>query len=210
MKVLVLILGLSASLSYASCPLKDGDIIFIKSLTNQAKLLRIVTESEWTHVGILFKNKSRHEVIEAVQPVRWTSLRSFIERSDKLSFEVHRPQFEFSSNEIKSYTEKLLGIYYDLIFSWDSNRWYCSELVWKAFKTVANKELGKLDKVGSLKVDDIRIRDEAQRRFESYGLPFDFEGWKTGSIITPVQMMKSPDLIKVFDEKDAPELLNCF
>ena len=198
-------------ISYAqgSCPLKDGDLVFIKSQTAQAGLLRIATDSEWSHVGMAFKAQKGWDIIEAVQPVQWTSLYSFVRRSNNLQFEIFRATFDFDAAAVKAYAEKFLGSDYDLIFAWDQNRWYCSELVWKAYEKVTSEHLGVLQKIGDLKVTDPRVLAEAKRRYEVYGMIWDQDAWFQSEVITPVQKMKSDKLQKVFDTRDRASMQDC-
>lgn len=201
---------LISSFAWSACPLKDGDVVFIKSQTEQAKLLRLTTGSEWSHVGMAFKKPAGWEIIEAVQPVRWTSLYSFIRRSNRLAFEVFRSNQNFDAKKVKSYAEEQLGKDYDLIFAWDQDRWYCSELVWKAYKKASSVELGYLELIGDLKnIDQAEIRNEAKKRFSQYGLTYDHEKWKETPVITPVQMMKSSNLDLVIDSSRAQEMVDC-
>lgn len=207
---LVINLFFAANLFAQSCPLKDGDLVFIKSQTEQSSLLRYTTGSEWTHVGIAFKKASGWEVIEAVQPVKWTGIGSFVARSKNYSFDVKRPNFVFDSEEIKKFTEKLIKKNYDYIFAWDDERWYCTELVWKAFKAVTGVELGTLERIGDLQhIDSDLIKKEAKRRFSAYGVPYDHEEWKASPVITPIQMMNSHQLDSIGSSEDAAALARC-
>lgn len=193
-----------------ACPLKDGDLVFIKSQSSQSALLKLTTGSEWTHVGMAFKRASGWEIIEAVQPVKWTSLYSFVRRSKDLAFEVKRATFDFDAEKVRSYAESKLGIDYDLIFAWDQDRWYCTELVWKAYKKASGEELGSLERIGDLKnIDAPAIRNEAKKRFASYGKPYDHEAWKESPVITPIQMMTSSKLVDVADQKDVEDFTAC-
>jgi uncharacterized protein YycO len=193
-----------------SCPLKDGDLVFIKSQTEQAKLLKLTTGSEWTHVGMAFKRTSGWDIIEAVQPVRWTSLYTFVRRSNEMAFEVKRAGFEFDSSVVLSYSEEMLGKDYDLVFGWDQERWYCTELVWKAYKKASGEELGSLEKIGDLKnIDHPMIKAEASKRFNQYGIPYNHEAWKQSPVITPVQMMSSEKLIKIGNQRDSEAFIDC-
>lgn len=193
-----------------SCPLKDGDLVFIKSQSAQSKLLKLTTGSDWTHVGMAFKRTNGWDIIEAVQPVKWTSLYSFVRRSHQLSFEVRRATFAFDAEKVKAYAEEKLHKDYDLIFSWDQERWYCTELVWKAYKKASGEELGSLEKIGDLKnIDSAPIRNEAQRRFTAYGQKYDHEEWKESPVITPIQMMKATNLYEVADQKSIEDFTNC-
>ncbi len=193
-----------------SCPLADGDIVFIKSQTEQSKLLKYTTESPWTHVGMAFKRKGSWDIIEAVQPVKWTSLYSFIRRSHQLAFDVKRARFDFDPAVVKDYAESFLGKNYDLIFAWDQERWYCSELVWKAYKKATGEELGQLEKIGDLKnIDSPIIRSEAKRRFTAYGMSYNHEEWKKSQVITPVQMMNAQNLQNVGDQRSVEDFADC-
>jgi hypothetical protein len=207
-RLLFLSLSLS-SFAYGACPLKDGDVVFIKSQTSQSALLKLTTGSEWSHVGMAFKGSQGWDIIEAVQPVRWTTLYSFIRRSRNLSFEVFRPNFAFNSDLVRKEAEKYLGKNYDLIFGWDNERWYCSELVWKAYKNTTGMELGSLEKVGDLNIAHPQVISEARKRFERYGMAFDLQTWKQFDVITPVRMMSSPLLEKVLTGKNINELKDC-
>lgn len=198
-----------------SCPLKDGDLVFIKSQSEQSKLLKLTTGSEWTHVGMAYKNENgpggpHWDIIEAVQPVKWTTLYSFVRRSKDLAFEVRRASFEFDPSVVKSYAIDKLGKDYDLIFAWDQERWYCTELVWKAYKKASREELGTLEKIGDLKnIDSPLIRQTAAKRFADYGLKYDHETWKQSPVITPIQMMNASNLFEVTDQKSIDSFTDC-
>lgn len=194
----------------SACPLKDGDLVFIKSQSEQSRLLKLTTGSEWTHVGMAFKRESGWDIIEAIQPVKWTTLYSFVRRSKELSFEVRRADFPIEANKIRAYAEDKLGRNYDSIFAWDQDRWYCTELVWKAYKKTSGEELGSLEKIGDLKnIDSAPIRKEAARRFANYGLSYDHEEWKNSPVITPIQMMNAQNLAEVTDQKSIDAFTDC-
>ncbi|HLE11386.1 MAG: hypothetical protein A2504_17205 [Bdellovibrionales bacterium RIFOXYD12_FULL_39_22] len=205
---LVLLISI-LSISFATCPLKDGDLIFIKSQSSQAALLRLATNSEWTHVGMLFKQKNNWEVIEAIQPVKWTSLDKFIARSKKSSFSIRRPNFSFNSSKLKEYSEQRLGKNYDLIFSWDEERWYCSELVFKAYQSVADQEIGSLEEISGLRVNRPEIKAEMQKRHNDYNTEFNEGTWEKSLVITPVSMLNSSKLSPVGNDSDNSIIGEC-
>lgn len=201
---------ISFSLYAGSCPLKDGDLVFIKSQSNQSRLLKLTTGSDWTHVGMAFKREAGWEIIEAIQPVKWTSLYSFVRRSRELAVIVKRPTFAFDADKVRMYAEEKLSLDYDLIFAWDQDRWYCSELVWKAFKKTSGEEIGKLEKIGDLQnIDAPVIRAEAKKRFASYGIAYDHETWKESPVITPVQMLNAQNLEHVKIDSSLENLADC-
>ena len=49
--------------------LKDGDIIFQTSLSNQSKAIQLATNSKYSHCGIIYKSGNDFYVFEAIQPV---------------------------------------------------------------------------------------------------------------------------------------------
>lgn len=208
LRLLFLILSF-LGIAKAECPLQDGDLLFIKSQTSQAKLLKLTTGSEWSHVGMAFKREKGWDVIESIQPTRWTTLYSFLRRSKNLSFQVMRPNFEFDAKSVRQEAEKHIGADYDLIFGWDDKRWYCSELVWKAYKNVSKVHIGELEKVGDLNVNHPLVMSEAKKRFQGYGMKFDAETWKNYDVITPVQMMKSTHVEKIMDDSRIEEMKDC-
>lgn len=200
----------ACQLSFASCPLRDGDVVFIKSQSEQARLLKIATDSEWSHVGMAFKRASGWDVIEAVGPVRWTTLESFVRRSRFLHFEIKRPLFSFDSKKLKASAEAQLGKSYDLIFGWNDERWYCTELVWKAYKETTKNPIASLEKIGDLNVHHPAILAEAQKRFEGYGEEFNLDEWLNEPIITPVHMLESAELESVTNHRKNPEdMVDC-
>lgn len=212
LRLLCLVISTLYSLAaLASCPLNDGDIVYIKSQSTQSKLLKLTTNSDWTHVGMLFKRNGGWDVIEAVQPVQWTSIYSFVRRSKNFDFVIQRPKFSFDPKIVKAYSESKLGLNYDLIFAWDDSRWYCSELVWKAFTEVSSLKLGELQRIGELQnIDSEIIKREAKKRFSSYGESYDHEAWKGELVITPIQMMESENLQTVYTKKDLEKLVDCY
>jgi len=171
--------------------------------------LRLATNSEWTHVGMLFKQKNNWEVIEAIQPVKWTSLDKFIARSKKSSFSIRRPNFSFNSSKLKEYSEQRLGKNYDLIFSWDEERWYCSELVFKAYQSVADQEIGSLEEISGLRVNRPEIKAEMQKRHNDYNTEFNEGTWEKSLVITPVSMLNSSKLSPVGNDSDNSIIGEC-
>lgn len=70
--------------------LKDGDIIFQTSLSLQSKAIQFATDSKYSHCGIIFKNKGKYYVYEAIQPVKQTPLDKWIERGKDGKFVTKR------------------------------------------------------------------------------------------------------------------------
>ena len=128
--------------------LKDGDIVFQETDSNQAKAVKAATGSRWSHVGMVFHQDGKPMVIEALQPVRITPLSKFIARnpSSFYAMRLKDSHKEINDNTIaraKSYCDEQLGKNYDFKFRWSDDKIYCSELVWKIYKEAADIELCK-------------------------------------------------------------------
>jgi len=144
----VAIAGLLKSRTHNPYALQDGDIVFQETNSSQGRAIKAATDSRWTHVGMVFHRNGEPMVIEAVQPVRITSLSRFIARNPS-SFYAMR--LKDSSKHINSrsitkariYGNKQLGKNYDLKFRWSDDKIYCSELVWKVYKEATGIELCK-------------------------------------------------------------------
>ena len=115
--------------------LKNGDLIFHTSLSNQSMAIQIATDSKYSHMGILYKDGDQFKVYEAVQPIKFTPLQDWINRGKDKKYVVKRLKkrdeviTEESLQKMKTVGQKYIGKDYDLKFEWSDNRIYCSELV---------------------------------------------------------------------------------
>jgi len=136
-----LIIGIVLILFFINCSsqdYKDGDIIFHTSKSSQSKMLQIATNSNITHVGVIFFKLGKPYVFEAVNPVKVTPLREFINRGVGSKYSIKRTKTSISNSELKimmEYGKKQIGKPYDLKFEWSDSKIYCSELVWKIYHT---------------------------------------------------------------------------
>lgn len=134
-----LIICILTTLFFTNCSsqeLKDGDIIFHTSKSSQSKMLQIATNSNITHVGVIFFKSGKPYVFEAVSPVKITPLQQFINRGVGSRFSIKRTKTPISSSELKimmEYGKRQIGKPYDLKFEWSNDKIYCSELVWKIY-----------------------------------------------------------------------------
>lgn len=70
--------------------IKEGDIIFQTSLSQQSKAIQLATKSKYSHCGIIFKEGSDFIVLEAVQPVKTTPLNKWIARGEDGKYVIKR------------------------------------------------------------------------------------------------------------------------
>ena len=134
-----LFISILVTLFFTNCSsqdFKDGDIIFHTSKSSQSKMLQIATNSNITHVGVIFFKSGKPYVFEAVNPVKITPLQQFINRGVGSKYSIKRTKTPITSSELKimmEYGKRQLGKPYDSKFQWSDSKIYCSELVWKIY-----------------------------------------------------------------------------
>jgi uncharacterized protein YycO len=181
--------GLSSE-SFSTSILKEGDIIFQETLSEQSRAIKKATNSKYTHVGIIFLYNGEYNVLEAVQPVKITNLQVFIKRSVNNHFIIKRiknNKFKLTQKQIidmKQLGKKYLGKDYDLTFEWSDNKIYCSELVWKIYKECCGIEIGKLEKLKSFNLKDPLVKKIMKQRYGT-NIPYNED------VISPAAMFKS-------------------
>ncbi len=118
--------------------LHEGDVIFQTNNEGQGKAIMLATKSKYTHCGILFNDKNKWYVYEAVQPVQVNTLEDFIERGDGHHYVIKRLKANNSKDKLpiekmKIAAKTYLGKDYDIFFNWSDEEMYCSELVYKIY-----------------------------------------------------------------------------
>jgi len=117
--------------------LQTGDIVFEGTAGQQSDAIREATASPFTHCGVVFMQEGRVMVLEAVQPVRMSSVEQFIARSAPGTFHARRLKaapLQAAIDRAWQWGSTLRGRDYDALFRWDDEKLYCSELVWKVFQ----------------------------------------------------------------------------
>lgn len=111
---------------------KEGDVIFHTSTSQQSPLIAFATGSPLTHCGIIVLKGDTPYVLEASSTLKLTPLKTFIKRGKGGMYWLkHRPKEWDASKRIRY--QHLLGRKYDLAFSFNNNRYYCSELVYDIY-----------------------------------------------------------------------------
>ena len=184
----------SPTVAYLKYEPKEGDLIF-QSLPYSKLTATIegVSGSPYSHCAIVARDpKSRDWIVyEAYNKVEATALRDFIFRGRDYGFSIYRLQTKhekFISDTLTA-SRKYLGLDYDLSYAMDDEKIYCSELIWKAFKTASKIELSKTEQLGQL---NWRPYIKNIEFFEKGPVPL------TREMITPVALAKSPDLDLVY------------
>ena len=69
---------------------QEGDVVFSSSSVGQGGAIITATRSPYSHCGIVFEDKGKMMVLEAVQPVGVVTLKEFISRSEPGTFMLGR------------------------------------------------------------------------------------------------------------------------
>jgi hypothetical protein len=176
--------------------IKEGDLIFQSSLSEQCKAIQLATKSKYSHCGIIFDNHGELYVLEAVQPVRTTSLNNWIARGKNGHYVIKRLKNADkiltieTLPKMKREGEKLIGKNYDLTFEWSDDNIYCSELIWKIYQRAVGLEIGTLEQLRDF---DLTNKEVKQKLKERYGdnIPMD------QIVISPAAIFNSELLMMV-------------
>ena len=118
---------------------REGDVIFQTSKSQQSPLIQIGTRSKITHCGIIVMRGGKPYVLETLKTLVLTPLDKFIARGEDGKYWIKRS----SKENIKIKYAKYLGRPYDLAFKFDNGRFYCSELVYDIYQKQLGIELAE-------------------------------------------------------------------
>jgi len=149
---------------------REGDMIFQTSESKQCEAVRIATNSKFSHCGIVFIEKGKKYVFEAVQPVKYTPLETWITHGKENHFVVTRLKNASKLTpetliKMKEYAKRLNNKDYDLYFEWSDDKIYCSELIWKIYKNGTGIELCPLQKLKNFNLKDPRVQAILAERY---------------------------------------------
>ncbi|MDR2916219.1 MAG: YiiX family permuted papain-like enzyme, partial [Tannerella sp.] len=155
----------------ADFEIRDGDLIFQTSLSQQSKAIQLATKSKYSHCGIIYKEKNNYYVFEAIQPVKSTPLNKWIARGENGDFVIKRLKnadeilTAETLKEMKRIGETFRGRNYDLAFEWSDDKIYCSELIWKIYQRATGIEIGKLEKLGDFDLTNDTVKAKMKERY---------------------------------------------
>ena len=159
--------------------LREGDILFQEFPSPQSAAVKIATNSEFTHCGIVFHDDSGKAVVwEAVHPVKVTPLDQWIGRDADSFFVVMRMTgadtllSDSVIETMKEYGKSHFGKPYDLYFNWDNERLYCSEYVWKIYHEALGIELSEPRPIRDYNLDHPLVQMKLKERYGD-NIPYD-------------------------------------
>jgi hypothetical protein len=122
---------------------REGDVIFQTSQSQQSPLIQIATRSNISHCGIIVMKNGKPYVLETLKTLTLTPLDKFIARGKGGKYWLKRSKKE----NIKIKYGNYLGKPYDLAFKFDNGKFYCSELIYDIYKNQLGIELCEPKKV---------------------------------------------------------------
>lgn len=176
--------------------LKNGDIIFQTSLSNQSKAIQLATQSKYSHCGMIYKSENDFYVFEAIQLVTTTPLPKWIARGENGKYVIKRLKnadavlTPSTLNKMKEVGNEFKGKDYDLTFEWSDDKIYCSELIWKIYKRSTGIEIGKLEKLSDFDLTNSAVKSKMKER---YGAKIPLNE----TVISPAAIFDSENLLTV-------------
>lgn len=166
---------------------REGDVIFQTSQSNQSPLIQIGTRSHITHCGIVVMKDGKPYVLETLKTLVLTPLDKFIARGKDGKYWLKRSDKE----DIKIKYAHYLGKKYDLAFSFDYDIYYCSELVYDIYKNQLGIELCEPKQVGDYLILGADKLDKIAKTMSQRGIT------KEQYAVAPVDIFESKYLKNV-------------
>ena len=187
----------AAASSLDPAMLRDGDLFFQESQSEQSRAILAATHGRYSQVGIAFMEHGVPVVFEAAGKVERTRWQAWVGRGAHGRVVVKRlhdanavltPEVV---QKMRQLAEAFLGRPYDIAFGWDDERLYCSELAYKLYDRAAGVQVGALR---PLRDYDLSAPVVQAKLHERYGktLPLDTP------MISPQAMFDDPKLETVF------------
>jgi hypothetical protein len=178
-------------LAYSRYEPQDGDVVF-QSLPHAPLVNAIegVTHSPYSHCGLVAREDGRWYVYEALGKVGRTPLYDWWSRGRGRALGVYRltDAWQPAIPKMIEYAHSIVGRPYDIHYSMDDERIYCSELVFKAFRSATGDSLGEVVRFGDL---DWKPYQQLIEQIEDGQVPVDRQ------MIPPRQLSEAAQLREV-------------
>jgi hypothetical protein len=145
---------------------REGDVIFQTSQSQQSPLIQIATRSNISHCGIIVMRNGKPYVLETLKTLTLTPLDKFIARGKGGKYWLKRSKKE----NIKIKYGNYLGKPYDLAFKFDNGKFYCSELIYDIYKNQLGIELCEPKKVEEYLILGTDKLPEIKKAMEKRGI----------------------------------------
>ncbi len=122
--------------------IQPGDLVFQDLECGlRCALIRRMTRSRYTHVGIVLEEDGERVVWEAYAPVGHVPLAEWVARGRQGLLAVYRPSGAWDQDRVAAEVRLQAGRPYDGDYQWDEARIYCSELIAKAYERAAGESV---------------------------------------------------------------------
>jgi hypothetical protein len=172
---LLILTGVTSTMSFSTFKSveedwQNGDIVFQDSESVQSEAIKLATQSDYSHCGIVFNLDDKWMVLEAVQPVKVTPINDWIAQGSSGNYTKRR----LKDNDLLTHSVEdkmwevggsFLNKNYDIHFNWSDERIYCSELVWKIYKRGMGVELGKPKALKEYNLNSKLVREQLKLRY---------------------------------------------
>lgn len=177
---------------------KEGDVIFQTSGSTQSMAIQLATHSQYSHCGIITWRNGSCYVYEAMQPIKTTPIKEWIERGKDHHYVVKRLKdtTRLTTTVLRKMQEagKVYdGKDYDLYFGWNDDKIYCSELVWKIYHYGAGIDLATPMKLKEFDLSNPLVKQKLKERYGD-NIPLEEPA------ISPGQLYESKYLETAFSE----------
>jgi Permuted papain-like amidase enzyme, YaeF/YiiX, C92 family/Protein of unknown function (DUF3616) len=174
--------------------LRDGDVVFQDSHSEQSEYVKKATKSEYSHCGIYFTSPQGGVVYEAIgknslEPTSWSDWK----KRGLGAYKVRRISRTLSADELsilRSASAALNNSKYDWLFEWSPDAIYCSELVWKAYDAI-HVDLGGSETLAPY------YQGEAKAILDARFKKVDRQPRPEEKIVAPQRLFESPALASV-------------
>jgi hypothetical protein len=181
------------TISYAYQP-QTGDLIFHNSRSRLSPAIALVTQSPYTHMGIVIVRQDKPYVFEALATVKYTPLEQWQARGSGGHYVIKRLRQLLNQRQqlrlveaAKLYENKP----YDIYFEWSDERIYCSELAWKMYDTTLGIQIGERQTIGDFDLSHPLVSKKLKQFYGDKAIPLH------ETVISPVAMFNSPLLFTV-------------
>ena len=149
---------------------KNGDIVFQDSESTQSEAIKLATNSNFSHCGIVFNLDNKWMVLEAVHPVRVIAIKEWIAQGSDGNYTRKRLKnstmlTDSIEDEMWAVGSSFLNKSYDIQFGWSDEKLYCSELVWKIYNRGAGLSLGKPKMLKEYNLDSKLVKEQLKLRY---------------------------------------------
>lgn len=183
---------------------QEGDILFQEIRNSTSKAVKIVTNSRYTHVGIILKYRNKFIVLESNGIVRRTDLYQFLKKGVNGAYLVKRfknPKeilTEEALSKMRETSIQYVGKPYDLYYGWGDEKLYAAELVWKFWKEALQLELCPLKKYKEYDLSNPYVKLILSQKFGK-DIPLE------ETAVSPKDILQSSLLETVFPKGDSEE-----